>query len=69
MTSTPIRKILVALDESQRAPLVFETATSLARQLDAELILLRVLSVPPETPPAARATRPRGGEARARDRS
>ena len=53
MTWSPIRKILAALDESPRAPLVFETATSLARQLNAEVILLRVVSVPPDLPPAA----------------
>jgi nucleotide-binding universal stress UspA family protein len=53
MTWAPIRKILTALDESPRAPLVFETATSLARQLSAEVILLRVLTVPPDLPPAA----------------
>lgn len=53
MTWAPIRKILTALDESPRAPLVFETATSLARQLNAEVVLLRVLTVPPDLPPAA----------------
>jgi nucleotide-binding universal stress UspA family protein len=53
MTWAPIRKILTALDESPRAPLVFEAATSLAQQLNAEVILLRVLTVPPDLPPAA----------------
>lgn len=53
MTWAPIGKILTALDGSPRAALVFETATSLARQLNAEVILLRVLTVPPDLPPAA----------------
>ena len=53
MPRTPIRTILAALDDSPRAALVFETATSLAQQLGAEVVLLRVLSVPPELPAAA----------------
>jgi nucleotide-binding universal stress UspA family protein len=50
-------KILAALDESPRATQVLATAASLARALGAELVVLRVLTVPPEMPPAAH-TRP-----------
>jgi nucleotide-binding universal stress UspA family protein len=56
-----IRSILVALDETPRAPHVFATATSLARQLAAEVFIVRVLWVPPELPPAAH-VRPDGLE-------
>jgi|SRR5579862_4472439 len=48
-----IKSILVALDESLRAPSVFAMATSLARQVAAEVFIVRVLWVPPELPPAA----------------
>lgn len=48
-----IRSILVALDDSQRAPAVFRAATSLAQQLGAEVFVIRVLWIPPEIPPAA----------------
>jgi nucleotide-binding universal stress UspA family protein len=44
---------LAAIDDSGRAPLVFRTAVALAKQLKAELFLVRVLSVPPEIPAAA----------------
>jgi len=54
-----IRSILVALDESQRAPSVFVAATSLARQIGAELFIVRVLWIPPDIPPAAH-IRPNG---------
>src|SRR4029078_11833755 len=47
-----VRSILVALDESVRAPLVFETAVMMARGLDAQLFLLCVLVIPPHIPPA-----------------
>jgi nucleotide-binding universal stress UspA family protein len=57
-----IRSILVALDDSERAPSVFLRATSLARQLGAEVSIIRVLWVPPDIPPAAHA-RPSGIEA------
>jgi nucleotide-binding universal stress UspA family protein len=53
VTPSSIRSILAALDDSSRAPLVFRTAASLARTMGAELFLVRVLSVPPEIPPAA----------------
>lgn len=52
-SSSSVRSILAALDDSGRAPLVFETAVELATELNAELFLVRVLSVPPEIPAAA----------------
>lgn len=48
-----MKSVLVALDESERAPLVFETAAGLARRLGARLSLLRVVVSPPDIPPAA----------------
>ena len=45
--------MLVALDDSPRAPLVFETGTELARLARAEVFLVRVLMGPPDIPPAA----------------
>ena len=48
-----IRSMLVALDESPRAPSVFLAATSLARQVGAEVFIIRVLWIPPDIPPAA----------------
>jgi nucleotide-binding universal stress UspA family protein len=56
-----VRSILAALDESARAELVFETARSLARDLDAQLFLIRVLVIPPDLPAAAH-THPDGLE-------
>jgi len=62
MTTAPaIRSILVALDESDRAPLVFATAAMMARCLGAQLFPIRVLVVPPDIPPAAH-THPDGLE-------
>jgi nucleotide-binding universal stress UspA family protein len=58
-----IRSILVALDESWRAPSVFRAATSLARQFAAEVFIIRVLWIPPDIPPAAH-VRPDGVEGR-----
>lgn len=46
------QKLLVALDASGRAEGVFRTAVALAEPLGASLQLLRVISVPPEFPPA-----------------
>ncbi|HXU04668.1 MAG TPA: universal stress protein [Polyangia bacterium] len=46
--------ILVALDDSPRAPLVFTTAAALARCADARVTLIRVLTEPTDIPPAAR---------------
>ena len=57
-----VRSILVALDESERAPLVFETAVMMARGLGAQVFLIRVLVIPPDIPPAAH-THPNGLEA------
>jgi universal stress protein A len=45
--------LLVALDESPRAPLVFSTAAALARCADARITLIRVLTEPTVVPPAA----------------
>ena len=39
-----IKKILIALDRSQNSRLVFDTAVSLAKTTDAELMLLHILS-------------------------
>jgi nucleotide-binding universal stress UspA family protein len=64
VTSPPtVRSILAALDESQRAPMVFATAASMAQSLGAELFLVRALVVPPDIPPAAH-THPNGLEAK-----
>jgi nucleotide-binding universal stress UspA family protein len=45
--------ILVALDESPRAPMVFATAVALARCANAQVSLVRVLTEPTDIPPAA----------------
>ncbi|MEO6602249.1 MAG: universal stress protein [Polyangiaceae bacterium] len=47
-----IERILVALDETPRAPLVFHRAAGLAEVFGAELILFRAVDVPPEFPAA-----------------
>lgn len=47
-----IARILVALDETGRAPVVFQTAAELAKVFSAELILFRAISIPPEFPAA-----------------
>ncbi len=57
----PVRTILVALDESPRAPLVIATASLMARGLAARLFPIRVLVIPPQIPPAAH-THPDGLE-------
>lgn len=49
-------KILVALDESERAPSVLQAAVEVARLAGAQLYVLRVVTVPPEFPPAAAGT-------------
>jgi nucleotide-binding universal stress UspA family protein len=51
-----IRTILVALDGSLRAPAVFAAAAELARRFQAELVLLRVIFIPAEFPPAGHMT-------------
>ncbi len=48
-----IRKLLVALDSSERADRVFGYAVGLAESLGASIHLMRAVSVPPEFPPAA----------------
>jgi universal stress protein F len=48
-----ITKILVALDGSPRASLVFDTAVDLATRYGAALIPFRAIAIPPEFPPAA----------------
>jgi nucleotide-binding universal stress UspA family protein len=53
--SPDIRSILAALDESPRAAAVFATAANLARRLEARLVLIRVVWLPPDIPPAAHA--------------
>lgn len=47
-----IARILVALDETPRAPLVFHRAAGLAKAFGAQLILFRAIDVPPEFPAA-----------------
>lgn len=47
------RKILAALDSSERARGVFDVALSLARTAGARLYVIRVVTIPPEFPPAA----------------
>jgi len=48
-----IRSILVALDETPRAPDVLKRAHEIAECFDARMILLRIIVVPPEFPPAS----------------
>ena len=45
-----MKRYLVALDGSERAPLVLAAAADLARKTDAKLELLRVVGLPPEMP-------------------
>lgn len=46
-------KILVAVDVSERAPGVLKLAVNVARTSAARLYVLRVVTIPPEFPPAA----------------
>lgn len=48
-----IRRILVALDGSSRAPAVVAAAVEMGTRFGATLIPFRAFSVPPEFPPAA----------------
>jgi nucleotide-binding universal stress UspA family protein len=48
-----IARILVALDESPRARGVFTSAAEVAQKFGAKMWLLRVVTLPPEFPPAA----------------
>lgn len=47
------QKILVALDDSPRAPTVFDVGAAYARALGEQLYLLRAVTMPPEFPAAA----------------
>lgn len=46
-----MKRILVALDGSPRAPAVLDAAATLARGIDAQLVLLRVVTIPVELGP------------------
>ncbi len=48
-----VRRILVAVDDSARAPVVLEAALEQARLTHAELRFLRVVAIPHDFPPAA----------------
>src|SRR5437867_1215807 len=48
-----MKKLLVALDASSRAPLVLESAATIARATGAELYLLRAIGLPPDLPKEA----------------
>jgi nucleotide-binding universal stress UspA family protein len=48
-----IRTILVALDDSPRAPGVLAAASEIAERFDARMLLYRTITVPPEFPAAA----------------
>lgn len=52
MTPRPLRTLLVALDESPRAPQVLALAEALAERHGAVLRVLHVVYLPPEFPPA-----------------
>jgi nucleotide-binding universal stress UspA family protein len=45
-----MKLLLVALDASQRAPKVLDTAIDLAQRTGAKLLLLRAIGLPPEIP-------------------
>ena len=45
-----MKRILVALDSSPRAPEVLAAAARLARLCDARLVLFRAINVPPDVP-------------------
>ena len=52
--SSPLyRSILIALDDSPRAPAVFDAGVALARLAGAQVFLVRVLTGPAEIPAAA----------------
>lgn len=52
-SSAAQKRILVALDDSPRAPNVFDVGAEYSRALNAELYLYRTLTIPPEFPAAA----------------
>ena len=60
-TAGSFRTLLVPLDGSEVAPAVFMTAVQMARVFDAQVHLLRVLTIDPAFPPAAH-VRPDGLE-------
>lgn len=45
-----MRRILCAIDASERAPKVLATAVDLARRTGAKLVLFRAVAIPPELP-------------------
>jgi nucleotide-binding universal stress UspA family protein len=47
------RSLLIALDDSPRAPAVFAAGTEIARLAGAQVFLVRVLTEPTDIPPAA----------------
>ncbi len=55
-TAGAFRTLLVPLDGSAVAPVVFMTAVQMARVFDAQIHLLRVLTIDPVFPPAAHVT-------------
>jgi universal stress protein F len=48
-----IRNVLIAVDSSERARGVFHMGTDLARRFGAKVSVVRVISIPPDFPPAA----------------
>jgi len=56
-----MKRILVALDDSPRAPSVFAAAAELARMGNAKLVLLRAVGLPIVDPQAGPYPRSRGG--------
>ena len=71
MSSLRFKTILVALDNSPRAPAVLDHAAELARRFGGQLVLFRAVGIPLEIPPQAfsqpPAALPRLLEAHARD--
>lgn len=55
-------KVLVALDTSERAPIVLAAAADVARRFNVKLSLLRVVGVPTELPREAFSLPPQGLE-------
>jgi universal stress protein F len=53
-----MRRILVALDDSPRAPAVLAIAADLARRMDAKVVLFRAVSEPEEAAPDMKAILP-----------
>src|SRR5262245_35510608 len=50
MSLVEMKKILVGLDSSPRAPLILETAVQLAQRFDARLILVHSVGIPLDFP-------------------